>query len=183
MDSLLRQNPRSVQRLWMLTGRARTTASAPCWNWPGTRVWPVARESRRAPTRWSGPAPGVSSRDAGYTGAWRYRLKPILWQEADLLRVVEAGPLLILVLDGVTDPTTWAPVWQCRCGRGGRGGSAPDKSADLTPVSRKGRLWRRRGGAVRQGSPTWPAPCRHSRSAVCGCSGPLVKQKSIYDND
>ncbi len=66
--------------------------------------------------------------------------RPNLWQEADLLRAVEekAGPVLILVLDGVTDPHNLGACLRSADAAGVDAVVVPkDKSADLTPVSRK----------------------------------------------
>jgi 23S rRNA (guanosine2251-2'-O)-methyltransferase len=63
-----------------------------------------------------------------------------LWQEADLLRVVDAkeGPVLLLVLDGVTDPHNLGACMRSADAAGVDAVIVPrDKSADLSPVSRK----------------------------------------------
>lgn len=63
-----------------------------------------------------------------------------IWTEADLLRAVEgkSGPVLILVLDGVTDPHNLGACLRSADASGVDAVVVPkDNSADLTPVSRK----------------------------------------------
>jgi 23S rRNA (guanosine2251-2'-O)-methyltransferase len=63
-----------------------------------------------------------------------------LWQEQDLLRVVDnkEGPLLLLVLDGVTDPHNLGACLRSADAAGVDAVVVPkDKSADLTPTVRK----------------------------------------------
>ena len=139
VDSLLRQNPKSVQRLWAQKGREdkRITALLALAQNQGV---PVERESRQALDDLAGgrhqgvvaqtldvPVHGESS-------------QPNLWSEADLLRQVDAkdGPVLILVLDGVTDPHNLGACLRSADAAGVDAVVVPrDKSADLSPVSRK----------------------------------------------
>jgi len=63
-----------------------------------------------------------------------------LWQEQDLLRWVDnkEGPLLLLVLDGVTDPHNLGACLRSADAAGVDAVVVPkDKSADLTPTVRK----------------------------------------------
>jgi 23S rRNA (guanosine2251-2'-O)-methyltransferase len=63
-----------------------------------------------------------------------------LWQEQDLLRLVDnkEGPLLLLVLDGVTDPHNLGACLRSADAAGVDAVVVPkDKSADLTPIVRK----------------------------------------------
>ena len=105
VDSLLRQNPKSVQRLWAQQGRDDKRIGA-LLELAQNQGVPVARETRQAMDEMArGRHQGVvaevsaepSSGDSGQAN---------LWQEADLLRAVDAkeGPMLLLVLEGVTDP-------------------------------------------------------------------------------
>lgn len=139
VDSLLRQNPKSVQRIWAQEGRTDKRIGA-LLDLAQNQGVPVARESRRAlDDRVKGRHQGIvaealdlpSQGDASQSN---------LWQEADLLRAVDekAGPLLILVLDGVTDPHNLGACLRSADAAGVDAVVVPrDKSADLTPVSRK----------------------------------------------
>ena len=63
-----------------------------------------------------------------------------LWRESDLLQAVEnkEGPMLILVLDGVTDPHNLGACLRSADGAGVDAVVVPkDNSADLTPVVSK----------------------------------------------
>lgn len=139
VDSLLRQNPKSVQRLWAQTGREdkRIVALLELARNQGV---PVVREPRKVLDDLAGgrhqgvvaqtlnvPVHGESS-------------QPNLWSEADLLRAVDekGGPVLILVLDGVTDPHNLGACLRSADAAGVDAVVVPrDKSADLSPVSRK----------------------------------------------
>lgn len=139
VDSLLRQNPKSVQRLWAQEGRDDKRIGT-LLELAQNQGVPVARESRRALDEM------VSGRHQGVV-AETYEAQvhgdasqPNLWQEADLLRAVDEkdGPVLILVLDGVTDPHNLGACLRSADAAGVDAVVVPrDKSADLTPVSRK----------------------------------------------
>ena len=139
VDSLLRKNPRSVQRLWVQQGRddKRITALLELARNQGV---PVAREPRKAlDERVSGRHQGVVAEalDAPVQGDVA---SSNLWCEADLLKAVESkdGPALILVLDGVTDPHNLGACLRSADAAGVDAVVVPrDKSADLSPVSRK----------------------------------------------
>ena len=139
VDSLLRQNPKSVQRLWAQQGRDDKRIGA-LLELAHNQGVPVARETRQAMDEMAkGRHQGVvaevyaepASGDSGQAN---------LWQEADLLRAVDAkeGPMLLLVLDGVTDPHNLGACLRSADAAGVDAVIVPkDKSADLTPVSRK----------------------------------------------
>jgi 23S rRNA (guanosine2251-2'-O)-methyltransferase len=139
VDSLLRQNPKSVQRLWAQQGRDDKRIGV-LLELAQNQGVPVARETRRAMDemakgRHQGVVAEVYAEPAsGDTG------QANLWQEADLLRAVDAkeGPMLLLVLDGVTDPHNLGACLRSADAAGVDAVIVPkDKSADLTPVSRK----------------------------------------------
>ena len=139
VDSLLRQNPKSVQRLWAQQGRDDKRIGA-LLELAQNQGVPVARETRQAMDemakgRHQGVVAEVYAEPAsGDTG------QANLWQEADLLRAVDAkeGPMLLLVLDGVTDPHNLGACLRSADAAGVDAVIVPkDKSADLTPVSRK----------------------------------------------
>ena len=139
VDSLLRQNPKSVQRLWAQEGREDKRIGS-LLELAQNQGVPVARESRRvldemAKGRHQGiVAETLDPRLHGDTA------QANLWEEADLLRAVDekAGPLLILVLDGVTDPHNLGACLRSADAAGVDAVVVPkDKSADLNPTSRK----------------------------------------------
>jgi 23S rRNA (guanosine2251-2'-O)-methyltransferase len=139
VDSLLRSSPKSVQRLWVQLGREdkRATALLELARNQGVEV---IREPRQAlDKRVSGRHQGVVAEtlDVPGTGADG---ESLLWQEADLYRAVDAkeGPLLLLVLDGVTDPHNLGACLRSAEAAGVDAVIVPkDKSADLSPVVRK----------------------------------------------
>ena len=139
VDSLLRQNPKSVQRLWAQQGREDKRIGA-LLELAQNQGVPVARESRRAMDEM------VKGRHQGVVAEVYAALEhgenaqPNLWQEADLLRAVDAkeGPMLLLGLDGVTDPHNLGACLRSADAAGVDAVIVPrDKSADLSPVSRK----------------------------------------------
>jgi 23S rRNA (guanosine2251-2'-O)-methyltransferase len=184
VDSLLRQNPKTVQRLWAQQGREDKRIGALLALAQNQGV-PVARESRRAMDemvkgRHQGVVAEVSAAAQGENA------QPNLWQEADLLRAVDAkeGPMLLLVLDGVTDPHNLGACLRSADAAGVDAVIVPrDKSADLNPVSRKVAC----GAAevvpfVRVTNLTRTLQALKERGVwLFGAAGEA--EKSIYDND
>ncbi len=139
VESLLRQNPKSVQRLLLQAGRddKRVAALLALAQNQGVSV---VRESRAdldklVNARHQGTVAqlreGAGREDAAASN---------LWAEADLLHAVEnkVGPVLILVLDGVTDPHNLGACLRSADAAGVDAVVVPrDNSADLTPVVRK----------------------------------------------
>ncbi|KAA1188869.1 23S rRNA (guanosine(2251)-2'-O)-methyltransferase RlmB [Pseudohalioglobus sediminis] len=139
VDSLLRQNPRSVQRLWVQQGREDKRIAA-LLELAQNQGVPIAREPRKdLDDMVSGRHQGVVAEtlDAPVHGSV---VQSNLWQESDLLRAVDEkqGPVLILVLDGVTDPHNLGACLRSADAAGVDAVVVPkDKSADLTPTARK----------------------------------------------
>ena len=113
-------------------------------------------------------------------------LQSNLWQEADLLRMVveKDGPVLILVLDGVTDPHNLGACMRSADAAGVDAVVVPkDKSADLTPTARKVAC----GAAevipfVRVTNIARTLAALKERNVwIFGAAGEA--EKSIYDND
>jgi 23S rRNA (guanosine2251-2'-O)-methyltransferase len=139
VDSLLRQNPKTVQRLWVQAGRddkriARLLELAQ------NQGVPVAREPKKElDDRVTGRHQGVVAETFNDPVHGDTHQANLL-QEADLLRRVEEkdGPVLILVLDGVTDPHNLGACLRSADAAGVDAVVVPkDKSADLTPTARK----------------------------------------------
>ena len=139
VDALLRTNPKSVQRLWVQQGRddRRVTSLLELAQNQGV---PVAREPRKdLDERVNGRHQGVVAEALdmpvpGEVGQHN------LWQEADLYRFIEnkKSPALLLLLDGVTDPHNLGACLRSADAAGVDAVIVPkDKSADLTPTSRK----------------------------------------------
>ncbi|MEH6518677.1 MAG: 23S rRNA (guanosine(2251)-2'-O)-methyltransferase RlmB [Halioglobus sp.] len=139
VDSLLRNNPKSVQRLWVQQGREDRRINSVVELAQNQGV-PVAREPRKdLDNLVVGRHQGVVAEtlDAPIHGEVG---QSNLWQEADLLRFVEnlQEPCLLLMLDGVTDPHNLGACLRSADAAGVHAVVVPkDKSADLTPIVRK----------------------------------------------
>ncbi len=131
VDSLLRQNPQQVQRLWIQTGREdkRIAGLITLASDQGVKI---ERESRQQlAERVSGRHQGVVAEIVGGTRQW---------DEAALFRVLEElpNPALLLVLDGVTDPHNLGACLRSADAAGVDAVIVPkDKSADLNATVRK----------------------------------------------
>jgi 23S rRNA (guanosine2251-2'-O)-methyltransferase len=140
VDSLLRRNPRSVQRLWVQQGRddKRIGALLALARNQGVTV---TRESRRQLDEIAGGRhQGVVAEVLAEQPAAGEVSQSNLWREADLFKAVETkeGPVLLLVLDGVTDPHNLGACLRSADAAGVDAVIVPkDKSADLNPTSRK----------------------------------------------
>ncbi len=139
VDSLLRQNPKSVQRLWVQLGREdkRITALLELAQNQGV---PVAHEPRKAlDEKVKGRHQGAVAEtlDEPVHGA---EFHSNLWSEADLFRAIDegSGPVLVLVLDGVTDPHNLGACIRSAEAAGVTAVVVPkDRAADLNPTARK----------------------------------------------
>ena len=106
VDSLLRRNPKSVQRLWVQQGRDDKRISG-LLELALNQGVSMARESRRQLDEMAGGRhQGVVAEVVAEQPTDGEVSQTNLWREADLLKAVETkeGPVLLLVLDGVTDP-------------------------------------------------------------------------------
>jgi len=139
VDGLLRNKPKSVQRLWVQSGREDKRIAALVALAQNQGV-PVARQPRQdLDGMVSGRHQGVVA-EALDTPVAGDTNQSNLWQEQDLLRLVDnkEGPLLLLVLDGVTDPHNLGACLRSADAAGVDAVVVPkDKSADLTPIVRK----------------------------------------------
>lgn len=138
VDSLLRQNPKSVQQLLLQAGREdkRVTALMQLAQNQGVSVSrePKAGLDKLAGGRHQGVVALMRDVPQGDTAASN------LWREADLLDRVDnkGGPVLILVLDGITDPHNLGACLRSADAAGADAVVVPkDNSADLSPVVRK----------------------------------------------
>lgn len=185
VDSLLRNKPKSIQRLWVQEGRDDKRIASVVELAQNQGV-PVAHEPRRDLDEL------VSGRHQGVVAETLD--EPVhgdidaanLWQEADLLRFVDSAtePCLLLVLDGVTDPHNLGACLRSADAAGVHAVVVPkNKSADLTPVVRKVAC----GAAevvpfVRVTNLSRTLDALKSRGVwLFGAAGEA--EKSIYDND
>jgi 23S rRNA (guanosine2251-2'-O)-methyltransferase len=139
VDSLLRQNSTAVQRLLLQAGRndKRITGLLELAQNQGVTV---VREPRAGLDKMvSGRHQGAVAEMHDSAGAAAHAASN-LWGEAELLQAVEDkdGALLILVLDGVTDPHNLGACLRSADAAGVDAVVVPkDNSADLTPVVHK----------------------------------------------
>jgi len=139
VDSLVRNNPKAVQRLWVQSGRddRRITALLEMAQNQGV---PVAHEPRADLDQM------VDGRHQGVVA--ETMVDPVpgdisqsnLWHEKQLLQMIEAQtePVLLLVLDGVTDPHNLGACLRSADAAGVHAVVVPkDKSADITATVRK----------------------------------------------
>ncbi len=140
VDGLLRHQPRTVRRLWVREGREDRRIAA-LLELARNQGVPIAQRSRQAldemaDGRHQGVVAEVVEEPAGGDGS-------NLWREEALLALVEkrAGggrPLLILVLDGVTDPHNLGACLRSADAAGVDAVVLPrDRSADLNATVRK----------------------------------------------
>ncbi|MEM1156239.1 MAG: 23S rRNA (guanosine(2251)-2'-O)-methyltransferase RlmB [Pseudomonadota bacterium] len=139
VDALLRQNPKSVQRLWAQQGRDDKRIAA-LLELAQNQGVPVARETKRVLDEM------VSGRHQGVVAEVFAEPEQLedgqanLWSEQQLMRHVEQcqQPLLILILDGVTDPHNLGACLRSADAAGVDAVMVPrDKSAALNAISRK----------------------------------------------
>lgn len=139
VESLLRTNPKSVQRLFLQQGREDKRISALSELAQNQGVL-TAREPRKSLDAM------VAGRHQGVVAETLDDLtqgdsaSANVWQEADLLRHVEnkTGPVLLLLLDGITDPHNLGACLRSADAAGVDAVIVPkDNSADLNPTSRK----------------------------------------------
>ena len=140
VDSLLRENPKSVQHLLLQVGREdkRIASLLALANNQGVSV---LREPRAGLDKLvNGRHQGVVALLLQGSSAGDGSEAANLWDERQLLAWVEnkGNPLLILVLDGVTDPHNLGACLRSADAAGVDAVVVPrDKSADLTAVARK----------------------------------------------
>ena len=139
VDSLLRQNPKTVQRLWVQQGRDDKRIAA-LLELAQNQGVPVAREPKKGlDDMVNGRHQGVVAETLNDPVRGEVHQANLL-QESDLLRLVEEkqGPVLLLVLDGVTDPHNLGACLRSADAAGVDAVIVPkDKSADLNPTARK----------------------------------------------
>ena len=139
VDSLLRRNPRAVQRLWVQAGREDRRIAA-IMELARNQGVPEVRAPRKAlDDMVSGRHQGVVAESADDLAHGEGQ-QANLWQEADLLRMVDVAehPVMLLVLDGVTDPHNLGACLRSADAAGVDAVVVPkDRSADLSPTARK----------------------------------------------
>ncbi len=139
VDSLLRQNPKTVQRLWVQAGREDKRINA-LLELAQNQGVPVAREPRSdLDAMVKGRHQGVVAETLDDPVPGEVHRANLL-DDKGLLRLVDEkdGPVLILVLDGVTDPHNLGACLRSADAAGVDAVVVPkDKSADLTPTARK----------------------------------------------
>jgi len=137
VDALLRRNPHTVDQVLLQDGRddKRLKALLALAQNQGVSVERVSREelARLVEGRHQGAVARVAASDAEGGGG-------LQWREPELLRHVQAkaGPVLLLVLDGVTDPHNLGACLRSADAAGADAVIVPrDNSASMTPVVRK----------------------------------------------
>jgi 23S rRNA (guanosine2251-2'-O)-methyltransferase len=139
VDSLLRRNPRSVQRLWVQAGR-EDKRIASLLELAANQGVPVARKPKKfLDEKVAGRHQGVVA-EALDESAHGEGSPSNIWQEKQLLEAVRGSdhPVLILVLDGVTDPHNLGACLRSADAAGVDAVVVPrDKSADLNATVRK----------------------------------------------
>jgi len=139
VESLLRRKPKSVQCLLLQVGRADKRIAA-LLELAQNQGVAVLRESRSdLDAMVSGRHQGVVARMSA-DALQRAAAASNVWCETDLLQIVDnkKGPVLILVLDGVTDPHNLGACLRSADGAGVDAVVVPkDNSADLTAVVSK----------------------------------------------
>jgi 23S rRNA (guanosine2251-2'-O)-methyltransferase len=139
VDSLLRRHPQSVQRLILQAGRDDKRIAG-LLELARNQGVSVAREPRAmldklVDGRHQGAVAVLGGDAASETARASNR-----WDEAQLLQAIDekVGPMLLLVLDGVTDPHNLGACLRSADAAGVDAVVVPrDNSADLTPVVRK----------------------------------------------
>jgi 23S rRNA (guanosine2251-2'-O)-methyltransferase len=136
VESLLRNNPESVQNLWLRRGRhdRRLRDLLKLAREQGVDVQFESRESL------DGLVDGRHQGAVAEVSPQAETRADLTWSEARLLVHVDdaSGPLLLLVLDGVTDPHNLGACLRSADAAGVDAVIAPkDKSAGLTAVARK----------------------------------------------
>lgn len=139
VDSLLRQNARTVQRLLLQAGRNDKRINA-LLELAQNQGVAVVRESRAGLDQLvNGRHQGAVAEVHAAEGATAHGASNV-WDEAQFLQAVDdkEGALLILVLDGVTDPHNLGACLRSADAAGVDAVVVPkDNSADLTPVVQK----------------------------------------------
>ncbi|MBT4518530.1 MAG: 23S rRNA (guanosine(2251)-2'-O)-methyltransferase RlmB [Halieaceae bacterium] len=139
VDSLLRNDPKSIQRLWVQQGREDKRIGALVQLAQNQGV-PMAREPRKDLDEMvSGRHQGVVAETYGIP-VHGEDVSTNLWSEADLYEAIESkdGPVLILVLDGVTDTHNLGACLRSADAAGVDAVVVPkDRSADLNATVRK----------------------------------------------
>jgi len=140
VDSLLRRHPQTVLRLVLQAGRDDKRIAG-LHDLARNQGVAVVREARAALDRLvAGRHQGAIAELRGDAAADTLPPASNLWRENELLQLVEnkAGPVLILVLDGITDPHNLGACLRSADAAGVDAVVVPkDNSADITPVVRK----------------------------------------------
>lgn len=139
VDSLLRQNPKSVQRLWIQEGRGDRRIAA-LLELAQNQGVPIAHQPRQSLDEMVNGKHQGAIAEALEDPVRGEILQANLWSEADLYRAIDEGqgPVLILVLDGVTDPHNLGACIRSADAAGVTAVVVPkDKSADLNSTVRK----------------------------------------------